>query len=171
MQEKGAIITFALTKITKTMTKSNQFFLTFLFLVFFYGVNAQKNQQQSAVPNTITQQQFDSLYHALMTAKYPEYADWKKGLPKRKRKTLLKHSIAGFLVGSLLGTSLSTTGSAFCQTIEALVTPLIQQEPQACKPKIVKAILITGSIGLTIGITASQVKSKKISRFQPTILN
>ena len=152
-----------------TRIKLNYFFSTFLFLLFFYAANAQENQPKPTSINDITQQQFDSLYHVLMTAKYPEYTDWKKGLPKRKRTIFLKHSIAGFLAGSLVGISLSTTGSAFCQTIDALVTPIIGPEPEACKPKVAKAILITGSLGVIIGITAGQIKSKKISRFRPVI--
>lgn len=151
------------------MIKSNQCLLTFLFFFSFYGASAQESPQKSKIPNTITQQQFDSLYHALMTAKYPEYANWKKGLPKRKREIFLKYSITGFIAGSLVGASLSKTGSAFCQTIDAIVTPIIGPEPEACKPKIAKAILITGSLGLILGITAGQIKSKKISRFRPTI--
>lgn len=154
------------------MIKSNQCLLTFLFFFSFsfYGASAQESPQKSKIQNTITQQQFDSLYHALMTEKYPTYANWKKGLPKRKRKIFLKYSIAGFIAGSLVGASLSKTGSAFCQTIDAIVTPIIGPEPEACKPKIAKAVLITGSLGLIIGITAGQIKSKKISRFHPTIL-
>lgn len=153
------------------MIKSNQCLLTFIFFFFFHGANAQKSQQESTVPNTITQQQFDSLYHALMTAKYPEYADWKKGLPKRKRKIFLKHAIAGFLAGSLVGAALSQSGSAFCEAITIIPNNvLLEPDGQSCQPQFAKAMLISGGIGLILGITAGQIKSKKISRFRPTIL-
>lgn len=148
------------------MINCKQLLLISLSFLYFQLASAQENNQKLA---NISQQQFDSLYHAMMTEKYPEYADWKKGLPKRKRKVFLKHSITSFFVGSLLGISLSSTGSAFCQTIEVAISPLVAPEPQACKPKIAKAILITGSLGLLVGITSSSVKNKKISRFRPTI--
>lgn len=152
------------------MIKSNQFLFILLFLLTAHTANAQVSPQKSTTLNVITQQQFDSLYHALMTEKYPEYADWKKGLPKRKRKVFIKNSVIGFFAGALVGTSLSMTGATFCQTIEEITAPLIEPEPHACKPKIKKAILITGSLGLIIGITASEIENKKISKFSPTIL-